>query len=221
MNINQLSYKHEKNGSYFFKNLKLALEANKLHALHGKNGAGKSILLNLLDGKKTPQSVVEGQIESFGKTRLVNQRFDQLIVDKFTFNQNLQFACMKSYPSMLSRLKAPLVHFDFIQNLHIDQTVPVSQLSGGQRQILALLMVLQKPIQILLLDEPTATLDEDNAKLVFDFLKLLTRQGVTILVVCHDKELVSGYVTGTHFCIEKEEGGLRIIRLMTLGVVSK
>ena len=67
------------------------------------------------------------------------------------------------------------------------------QLSGGQRQILALMMKLQGNPGLLLLDEPTAALDEENAGLVFDFLKGLP---LTVLAVCHDEELVERYTTG-------------------------
>lgn len=214
MNVTHLSYKHHVEAPYFFKDLSFDLESGKLHALHGKNGTGKSILLNLLGNKRPPQSVVKGEIISSGNTLLVNQRFDQLIADKFSFTDNLRFACMGQYPSMFGSLGHPSCHTEFVEKFHIDVTKPAFMLSGGQRQILALLMILQKPVDVLLLDEPTATLDEENAVLVFDFLKVLSQKNITIIVVCHDRDLVNSYVTGNHLFLEKKERDLRSISVI-------
>lgn len=215
MNVNQLSYKHEKDAPYFFKDLSFTLEKEKFHALHGKNGTGKSVLLSLLNKKVTPQSVMEGEIHRHGMTMLVNQRYDELLADKFSFSDNLKFACMKHFPSIKNSLKSPVFYLDFIKKFAIDITKPVYMLSGGQRQILALLMILQKPIKMLILDEPTASLDEENATLVFDFLKSLTTEGITILVVCHHPDLVSRYVTGKNLYLLKQPDGLRTLKTST------
>lgn len=204
MKVKRLSYKHHKSAPYFFRDFSFELEPGKIHALHGKNGTGKSVLLNLLHKKKPPESVLEGDITS-GNTFLVNQRYDQLIADKFTFTENLRFACMGQYPSLRKPLSYPTRHLEFIDQFNIDTTKPVHKLSGGQRQILALLMILQKPIETLLLDEPTATLDEENARLVFEFLSLLTKEYITILVVCHDQDLVRSFVTGKNLTLVKGE----------------
>lgn len=213
MNVIQLSYKHEKNAEYFFKDLSFTLETGKFHALHGKNGTGKSVLLGLLNNKVNPHSVMEGEIHRHGMTMLVNQRYDELLADKFSFSDNLKFACMKQSPSLKSLCKSPVFYLDFIKKFAIDIHKPVYMLSGGQRQILALLMILQKPIKMLILDEPTASLDEENAALVFDFLKSLTTTSITILVVCHHPDLVSRYVTGKNFYLVKQQDGLRTLEV--------
>lgn len=211
MQIHQLSFKHHKRAPYFFKNLSFDLTPGKMHALHGKNGMGKTVLLQLLSEQSHPEAVIEGEIKGGKKAFLVNQRFDQMIADQFSFHENLKFACMSSFPRFFSRLKEPNFYPEFLKKFHIDDTQPVGQLSGGQRQILALLMVLQQKSNVLLLDEPTATLDEQNAMIVFEFLKTLTKQGVTLLVVCHDRELINQYVDGEHFHLEMDASGLRKI----------
>ena len=180
-----------------------------MHALHGKNGIGKTVLLHLLSRRIPLQGIMQGTILGGENAILVNQRFDQMIADQFTFYENLQFACMGRFPSPFSRLTPPRFYPDFVDKFHLDVTKPASKLSGGQRQILALLMVLQKQPNMLFLDEPTATLDEQNAKTVFEFLKTLTLQNVTLLVVCHDRDLVSHYVDGQHLQLEVNGDGLR------------
>lgn len=211
MRIQKLSYQHCKNAPYFFKDLSFELAPGKMHALHGKNGVGKSILLHLLANRMPRQINGQGKIEGSEKAILVNQRFDQMIADQFSFEENLKFACMNRFPSPFSTLKTPLLDFDILKKFHIDISQPVHKLSGGQRQILSLLMALQQKKSILLLDEPTATLDEQNARLVFDFLKSLTGKNITLFIVCHDRELINDYANGDHFYLEIDSSGVRTL----------
>ena len=66
----------------------------------------------------------------------------------------------------------------------------VYQLSGGEQQRVSLIRVLLKEPKILFADEPTASLDEKNSLFVMDTLKELRDEGVTIIVVTHDKALL-------------------------------
>ncbi len=218
MQVNQLCFQHEKNAPYFFKDLSFELAANQIHVLHGKNGIGKTVLLNLLSGKIPPKAIIKGEINGGNRVVLVNQRFDSMIADQFSFEENLRFACMNRFPHPFCGLNSPHFYPEFLDKFHIDPSKPVHQLSGGQRQILALSMVLQKPMNILLLDEPTATLDEQNAMLVFEFLISLVQNGVTVLVVCHDRELVHRYATGSQMQLEIDPygSGMRKLCIKTM-----
>lgn len=218
MKIVDLSYRHQAKSPHFFRGLNLLLEKGKLHALHGKNGTGKSVLLNLMHGRPPREAVIEGSVVRDGPVVLVNQKFDSMIADQFSFDENLSFACMGRIPSPHRKLNNPQIALDCLKHFHIDRATPVNKLSGGQRQILSLLMVLQKPVDVLLLDEPTATLDEDNALLVFEFLTMLVEKGMTLFVVCHDRELIDRFVTGKRFQLEKNNEGLRTISVLSDGV---
>lgn len=205
MQINNLFYKHHKDADYFFENLSFHLEAGKINALHGKNGLGKSVLLNIISGNTPKQAVIKGEIVNATNAVLVNQRFDQMIADKFSFEDNLRFACMQRYPSPFTGLKQPNTFSEVLDRFNIDKTKPAYNLSGGQRQILALLMVLQKPMDLLLLDEPTATLDEQNAQLVFEFLSSIAVQNVTLFIVCHDFALIDKFTNGQKLFLEMDD----------------
>jgi len=213
MHIKQLNFQHHKEAPLFFKNLTFDLEPGKIHALHGKNGTGKTVLLNILGRKTSSKTIIKGEISGLEKVFLVNQRFDQMIADQFSFTENLQFASMNPYPRLFKGLQQPKAYAAFLEKFHIDASLSVSKLSGGQRQILALLMVLQKPMDILLLDEPTAALDEPNAQMVFEFLKTLAQENLTLLIVCHDQELINQYTTGKHLCLEMEASGIRRLKI--------
>jgi len=198
--IKNLCFQHHAKAPYFFQNLSFELEEGLIHALHGKNGVGKSILLHLLSR----------QIE---EAVLMSQQFDQTIVQQFSFLENLQFGSLSRFPNPLKKLKKHPIPHQFTQlvaQFNIDLHIPVGQLSGGQRQILALLMKLQKNPRLLLLDEPTATLDEQNAEMVFEFLSSLEK--VTMLIVCHDQGLIQRYTTGQELYLEIGSNGVRQLK---------
>jgi ABC-type multidrug transport system ATPase subunit len=209
MRVKKLYFQHHQQAPYFFKDLSFDLEPGLIHALHGKNGIGKSVLLNILSKRIEKEAVMTGEVIA-DKAVLVNQQFDQTLAPQFTFLENLQFGSLSRFPSPFARLKTPDTFTEIVERFHIDASLPVHKLSGGQRQILALLVKLQHKANILLLDEPTATLDEHNAIMVFEFLKSLKE--MTMLVVCHDQNLVNHYTTGQHLYLETDTQGVRYLK---------
>lgn len=207
MRVNNVSFRHEKQAAYFFRDLSFSLAPGMIHALHGKNGVGKSVLLNILNKSVDANCVMTGEVIA-EKTVLMHQQFDQSLVFPFTFMDNMQFSGLTRYPGLFSRLRQPPLFPAIIDRFNIDVNIPVQRLSGGQRQVLALLMKLQRDTKVLLLDEPTAALDEQNAAMVFDFLSEL--RDVTILVVCHDQDLIRRYATGSHLLLQVDADGRRL-----------
>jgi ABC-type lipoprotein export system ATPase subunit len=137
----------------------------------------------------------------------VHQDCDAMLARQLTVEQNLQCANMPKYPHF-SRLPKYHDNAGFIRALGIDIAKPVHLLSGGQRQIVAIMMALQKNARIILLDEPTAALDEKNADMVMQFLATLTKTTeITGLIICHDKELVLRYAHDGYYNISSHEKG--------------
>jgi len=207
----------------FFHELSFELEKGTLHTLSGKNGSGKSTLLAALRGDLSAELMgtveIEGMLHPISnkealrqKIALISQRFDEMIADQFSFLQNLKFAQFSSRPSLLKGFQEMPFLPDFIERFGIDYDKPARLLSGGQRQVLALLMALQKQPSILFLDEPTATLDPTNARMVFQFLRALIDEfNLTALVICHDEELAASYRSGNSFNIQVGQTGLRYL----------
>lgn len=219
MKIKNLSYKFEGQANYFFKDLSIEFQAHELNFLHGQNGVGKSTFFKILQGNTSPHDFLKGCIE-FDRheyslvdgadhlftchVKTVQQQFDTMLATAFTFEENLRLANAPCHPTL-----SPLPNFmlpEFALEFGIALDKKVSQLSGGQRQILAILMALQKHTKILLLDEPTAALDEKNTHMVMKFLATLIKdRNITVLIICHDQGLIKTYAKESYYCIEKQE----------------
>lgn len=226
MFIKNLSFTFNKdNYPYFFNNIQMDCMPNALNMITGDNGVGKSTLLSILRGNIGSQAGLDASILLHGVTyeavdnrlplaftqqvHMVHQKYDLMIADQFTFKQNLQFAQLPKNPS-IEGLPEPAM-LDVATSIGIRVDIPVYHLSGGQRQLLAILMALQKPTKLLLLDEPTATLDKHNATFIMDMLTMLSKElQVTMLIICHDQELIKRYGQRC-FLIERSDNGQRTI----------
>lgn len=221
------SFTHSKK-DLFFDSLNFSVAQNTLHFIRGKNGAGKSTLFRLLRGRVHESELLHGTItvggteyrlhdheqqdELHDHIRMVPQNFDNMIAGQFTFEENLQIASMSRHPDIAPFPEVTPVP-PLVKRFGVRPGTPAQLLSGGQRQMLAILMALQKETNILLLDEPTAALDTKNADMVLQFISqlLANKPQLTILIICHDKELVEQYAQEHYFEIEVRDNDTRTI----------
>lgn len=231
--LKNVSFSFTNQSKPFFQNLSVTFPSGELHFMRGQNGAGKSTLFNLLRGFIHGQEQVNGSIVFDNTTinlagnntssleflqkniKLVQQNFDLMLADQLSFEENLRAAQFDQHPSLmgLPSLKALP---SFIERFGIQYQKPVHLLSGGQRQALAILMTLQKPTKVLLLDEPTAALDAHNSKMIMDFLQaLVTEKGLTILIISHDLELVQKYAQNHYYQFSIHNDGTRSVGRVT------
>lgn len=208
MKIYNLTFAFESNNNDFFKDIAVSFDEGKVHFIEGDNGVGKSTFFTILRGMTSKTSKLEVSISLqdvlyraeknqlptafLDRVHMVRQQYDTMLAHKFSVIENLQLANLQRYPSLKALPEA--IMLDVLHKMSIDIHRPVYLLSGGQRQLLAILMVLQKPTNVLLLDEPTATLDSQNAQLIMNILHQLAEQlHITMLIICHDKQLVAQY----------------------------
>ena len=207
----------------FFDDLCVEFISQSINFIQGKNGVGKSTLLQIFSGKMNHDNHLQGNLQvgdhhyDLSKSHQISkmvafvpQNFNELLVGAYSFHENLQFVHMFHYPSL--QALSPVTGLPkLVEKYGIDFNIPVSLLSGGQRQILSMLMVLERSPKILLLDEPTAALDEENTKLVMDFLQdLCNHQGVTIVAIVHSQELVDTYAPIGYFELFSKNGQRKI-----------
>ncbi|PWT76554.1 MAG: ABC transporter ATP-binding protein [Chloroflexi bacterium] len=177
----------------------LSLPAGRVAALVGPNGAGKTTLLQLCVGWLEPTS---GSVQVFGQSPLKQARQmlprvgflaqDHPLYHSFTVADLLTLGRKLNprWDDALARTR--------IQKLGIPLNRPVSKLSGGQQAQAALVLVLAKRPDLLLLDEPLASLDPLARR---DFLRVLldaqVESGLTVLLSSHiigDLERVCDYL---------------------------
>lgn len=215
--IHNLSFKFSAQSPTFFNNVNFSIAPKQIYFLQGANGSGKSTLFKILQGNVDEAEILQGTLTIDGVAHdmsnsqskellhnlvhAVQQDYNSMIADNFSFEENLRFVHMQQFPT-LAALPAYKPIPELIQRFNIDIHKSVHLLSGGQRQILAILMALQQQPALLLLDEPTAALDPVNTDMVLKFLhELVTLTDITILIISHDQTAIKNYATATNFQI--------------------
>lgn len=169
---------------------------NEFVVLTGSSGAGKSTIIALLIGAEKPSI---GTIEVDGmqvsdmdtntlqlyrrKIGVVYQDY-KLLMKKTVF-ENVAFAMeVCNEPETLIRERVPQV-LEKVGLLHFQDKFP-DQLSGGEKQRLAIARALVHNPSLIIADEPTGNLDEENVRGIVHLLDNLHREGATVLLTTHN-----------------------------------
>lgn len=178
------------------KGLNAQLHKGDFTAIIGSNGAGKSTFSKLCNGLLKPSS---GDVFVLGKNTKNEKVSDLAKHIGFLFqNPDRQICCDSvkeeiafslrnngiSEEEIKTRVKATLEEFNF------DPKVEPFNMSRGQRQRLCLACLIALNPEILILDEPTTGLDYRECMEMMERIRQLNENGTTVLMVCHDMEVV-------------------------------
>ncbi len=228
MSLKNFSFKFDVDADYFFHDVNFSIPKPGLIFVVGKNGVGKSVFFRCLQGivqsheyesgtlqiqeKMYDLSSVVDQQHLHMRSRALRQNFNEMLVLKFTGLENI--ACAKFYDRPnFSFAKISSKEIEYAKLFSIPLKKRVALLSDGQRQMLALLMTLQKPIDILLLDDPIAALDVKNSHAVLGNLqKLAQDMNLCIMCISHDKAMVEQYADFI-ITIHENEAGKRVVSM--------
>jgi len=176
----------------------LALERGRGYLLSGENGAGKTTLLRALAGLQP----ADAQRCAFDGRAFVLAPYPAALRRRIAFvhqhpyvfdggvHDNLAYglrACGASRAQIAGRVAAAAAWAGIA---HLEER-EAKLLSAGEKQRLALARAHILDPDLYLLDEPTANLDEDGRRIVISLIEALGREGKTLLVACHDRELLS------------------------------
>ncbi|KTF11667.1 ATP-binding cassette domain-containing protein [Pseudoalteromonas sp. H105] len=227
LHIHNLSYQHL-DGHTQFKQLSISI-SEKLTALIGANGSGKSILVNIIAGHQQPS---KGHIHFPGTTLLVSQQLNNQTTDpiptiaKALGVDNKLAALMRVNQGASTEADFDLIADDWQCEQYYQQQLysigiraplntPINQLSPGQQRCLTLYSALRAQPDLLILDEPTNHLDKAAKQWLITQLRQFSGQ---VLIVSHDRQLLNEchatielnhlgchYETGNyqHFCQRK------------------
>lgn len=183
-------------------NVSLQLKRGSIHALLGENGAGKSTLIKLITGVYRPD---EGELFAASQPVHFTRPHDAIIagvgvvhqernlVPRFSVGENMvlgQMAVKPFSPLNYASIHAQSKEWLATLGLQIDPKVKVSRLSVAQMQMVEIAKALSQQSRVLLLDEPTASLTPHESKALFEVLRKLRDEGVSILFVSHKLEEV-------------------------------
>lgn len=177
-----------------FSQTSITFEPGKIYALVGKSGSGKTTLLNILAKLEPYQS---GEITYFGKSlkRLKSTTFykNELgylfqnfgLLDSQTVKDNLALGVVNQRMTKQQKERAYQEVLQQVGLAHIDVNQRVYELSGGEAQRVAIAKMILKQPQLILADEPTASLDPNTAQDIMTILKGLKTQERIIIIATH------------------------------------
>lgn len=181
-------------------NVKFNLVKGEVHALMGENGAGKSTLMKILAGLYTKDSgniIFEGK-EIFPKTTLEAQTlgistvFQELnLIPHATVYENITIGREEKRGIFIdkeaNKKKAKFILSD-IMGIDIKVDAKLNTLSSAFQQMISIARAILIDCKILILDEPTSSLDKDEVKILFTVIKKLKSQGISIVYISHKME---------------------------------
>ena len=178
----------------------LTLGAGELTVLMGRSGSGKSTLLNMLAGLLAPTAgriLLDGEdlyaMEDRALSRLRNARIGvipqgQTALHSLTVLENVLLP-VRMYDPKADAAPEALALLERLGIAELQQDKPAA-LSGGELRRMAIARAVIRRPQIILADEPTGDLDDENTAIVFDFLRESARNGAAVLVVTHEGDAV-------------------------------
>ena len=178
-------------------NISLQFKSGKIYALLGENGAGKSTLVKILSGIIRPDSgeVFLNKIKiklnspidaKKNKIGMVFQHFN--LFETLSVFENLSIVSNEDNKDLKIRIYEILKKYNF----SIDLDVPVLNLSAGQKQKVEILRCLLKSPKVIIMDEPTSVLTEQETGELFTSLKKFCEEGILIIYITHKlKEVLS------------------------------
>ncbi len=178
-------------------NVSLQFKSGKIYALLGENGAGKSTLVKILSGVISPDNgevfLNEKNLKlsspldaKKNKIGMVFQHFN--LFETLSVFENLSIDATEDNKSLRVRINEILKKYNF----SIDLDVPVLNLSAGQKQKVEIIRCLLRSPKVLIMDEPTSVLTEQETEELFISLKKFCDEGILIIYITHKlKEVLS------------------------------
>ncbi len=186
-------------------NVSFRVAQGEIHCLVGENGAGKSTLMKVLsgvypDGTYTGDILLNGEIQHYRGIRdsehagiaIIYQELalvpDLTVYENIFLGNEIRNGFLVDWNETIQRASAMLRKV----RLDVNPAAKIKDLGIGKQQLVEIAKALSRDIKLLILDEPTAALNEGDSENLFDLLRGLRDQGVTCILISHKlKEVIA------------------------------
>lgn len=176
------SFKNEDAINTILDNISLTIEPKEIISIIGSSGSGKTTLLNIMMGL---ESIDSGKIQQSQKLKATYVTQHAHFIDELSIEQNLQLVTLTS-PQPLDIQQ----YLSYFQCEHLLYKKP-RNLSGGEKQRVNIVRGLLTQPNLLILDEPTASLDYDNKIKACTFINnVYEKENFAMVLVTHDKDIL-------------------------------
>ena len=180
-------------------NVNLRVKPHNIHALVGENGAGKSTLMNILSGVY-PHGTYEGDIVVEGEVcvfKFINDseakgiaiiHQELALIPSLSIAENIFLGNEQSSNKLVINWdKTRQKTIEMLKKVGLDENTDtkVKDIGLGKQQLVEIVKALAKDVKILILDEPTAALNDEDSDHLLDLLVELKSQGITSIIISH------------------------------------
>ena len=190
-------------------NVNFSVERGEIHALVGENGAGKSTLMNVLSGiypygTYEGDIIYEGQVMQFSNIKdserqgIVIIHQELALIPEMTIGENMFLGNERGSKFAIdwNTTYAEADKYLKMVNLEESSKVQVKTIGTGKQQLVEIAKALAKKAKLLILDEPTSSLNEEDSRALLDLMLSFKKQGMTMIIITHKLNEVA-YVADT------------------------
>ena len=177
---------------YALKNVSLKVSKGEILFITGVSGAGKTTLLRLLAGEIKSS---EGNFKFNDKDQFITRVFQDLrLLQDHTLEENLWLSFDNFIYESKRKFEKEMQNYCRFFSIHEMLNLKVSEANGGLKQQVALIRALLSRPQVLLLDEPTSSLDTERALKVYEILDFVnSKYRTTCIWATHNRELIKKF----------------------------
>lgn len=188
------------NKLHVLKGIDLVIEQGELVSIMGSSGSGKSTLLNILGIldeydvglyklHNTEMNNLSEKKAAYYRNNMIGFVFQSF--NLISFKNAMENVALPLYYQGVNRKKRNKIALEYLDKMGIRdwaEHLP-SELSGGQKQRVAIARALIANPKVILADEPTGALDSQTSLEVMDIFKEINKEGKTIIIVTHEKDI--------------------------------
>ncbi|MCA4133488.1 multiple monosaccharide ABC transporter ATP-binding protein [Arthrobacter sp. M4] len=179
-------------------NVNLRVKAGEIHAICGENGAGKSTLMKVLSGvyphgTYTGDIVYQAEVQQFKDIRasehagIVIIHQELALIPELSIMENIFLGNEPVRRGIIDWAEARRRSLELLARVGLreDPDTPIKEIGVGKQQLVEIAKALNKSVRLLILDEPTAALNESDSQHLLDLISGLRGKGITSIIISH------------------------------------